>query len=330
MIMGIAKRWFELTSIAFALLIIAGTGPAFSQGSAAKESAPGKSPEAAAEKGSEAKGSAAKTEAAEVMNLIREKASQLKTVKANQTMSMAMMGQEITMTGEIMFAMPDKFRMEMQMPEVPAGKTVVVSNGTTTWTMMPQMNMVQKIDMKKVKEAMGEEFEMPGSGMGPGQSTPNFSNPFAEFKEGSVDYMKSEQVAGTECAVFEAKPEVPENVRGQMEQFMPKSVKIWIGKEDGMLRKQVFMNSQGEQMMEMTFDDITINPEIAEGTFEFTPSADAQVIDMTEMVINMSKSMMGGGEKGGVQPEGSAPKSPGSAPKSGTEDMKSEMEDRGI
>lgn len=289
----------------------------------------------------EGTGSASKAETVDYLAAVKEKAAQIESVKAKQVMTMAMMGQEMEITSRVFFAAPDKSRMETTMEGVPgANNMVVISDGKVTWTHMPSMGMTQKIDMERIKEALGKDHPM-AAGMRPNQSTANFSNPFSAFREDSIRYVTTEAVSGVDCYVFEAELSTPEGMRQAMGKMMPQKVKAWFGKEDGIFRRQVFLNPDGSRMMEMTFSDVEINPELDEGLFTYTPKPDEKVMDMTDMVLRMSAQFgkqAPGAEGSGAKPEGSeakpdegsAPKPEGSEPKSEGSDAGSETLDRGI
>jgi outer membrane lipoprotein-sorting protein len=239
---------------------------------------------------------------------------------------MPMMGQEMKMTSDVVFAAPDKFRMENTMEGMPAGTNIVISDGETVWTHMPTMGMTQKIDIKRVKETLGEDHPL-GAGMSPNQQSANFSDPFGGFAADSIEYLTTEPVGGVDCHVFEATITTPPGMEKAMGMMAPRKAKIWLSKDDGMLRRQILFNSDGTRMMEMTYTDVQINPEVDESLFEYTPKPDENVMDVTEMVLKMSEQF---GKKAPAPEGGETKPDEGSGPKSEGSDTSSETLERGI
>lgn len=270
-------------------------------------------------------GSAPKVKVLDQLETIREKAAQIKSVTATQVMTMDMMGQQMKMASKVFFRAPGFFRMELDMEGMPMAKSIVVSDGSTVWTHMPAANMTQKIDLKQVKAAAGPGAFDAGR-MNLSQQSANFADPFSGFEEGSIKYLAVEPVEGVDCCLFEAELAAPGGMADSMGQMMPRKVNVWLGQDDGMIRKQVFFGVQGNKMMEMTFSDPTLNPPLDDGLFQYTPKPDEKVMDMTDMLVNMYKAMgQGTGSRGGsaAKPEGIAPK-----PEAG--EAKTEVPDRGI
>ena len=217
----------------------------------------------------------------QVLARLKAKVGEVKTVRADLKMTMAIMGQTITMEGTALIATPDKSRMEMSMNlgAIKMDQTIV-SDGTTVWTYQPMLKMAHKIDAKKVAAETGIEQA--------GQQSSDLTKPLAGLVPESVKLVRTETVGGVESYVFEGAPAMP-----KMPQipFKPAKIEVSVGAEDGLLRKSVMFDADGKEMMSQTYDNIEVNVELPEEKFQFTPPEGVQVSDMTEGVLNMLKTM---------------------------------------
>jgi outer membrane lipoprotein-sorting protein len=72
------------------------------------------------------------------------------------------------------------------------------------------------------------------------------------------------------------------------------SVRLFIGKEDGVLQKQEFMDKDGKTFYTEEVSNVKINPEFPPNQFIFNPPQGIEVKDMTEAVLNPLKNQSGG------------------------------------
>lgn len=216
-----------------------------------------------------------------LVTALEAKAAEVKTYRADMTIEMQMMGQSMVSKGEMIFKKPGRTRMEtvMKMGGMEM-KQVNVVDGDTAWTYQPAMNMVTKIDLKKVAEATGNAAGMSGTG--------DVSRPFQPLRPGTVQHLRTDTVGDAEVHVFEGSPQMGGAANTGM---MPAKLQLWVGAADGMVRKTVMLNASGTPMMTQTFTNVRINTEVADTLFEFTPPAGAQVMDMTEGTLNMVRQM---------------------------------------
>ena len=224
-------------------------------------------------------------QAADVVRAIIARGSTVKRYHQRTTMSMNMMGSAMNMDGE-MWMDSGKFRMETTMP--PNQKQIIVSDGKTTYTYMPMMNMVQKMDMERIKAASSGQFK--DAFNDPAAS----ANPLNGMDPKSLKYFGTETLEGEPVYVLEGK------MGGQMEKIkkmvpmMPESAKYWVSTTDGLPRKMVFHNDAGQEMMSQQFKSVVVNPKLDPGLFQFTVPKGAQVMDMTDATINMMSTMNAG------------------------------------
>lgn len=210
------------------------------------------------------------------------KAEAVKTLRADLKMTTSIMGQTMTMEGSVLAAAPDRSRMELTMDlGVMKMDQVVVSDGTTVWTYQPAMKSAHRIDIGKVAAETGIEQT-------PGQQGADLMRPFAGLPPERIDRVRAEQIGDVRAHVFEGTPEVPDLPQIP---FKPAKVELWVGSDDGLLRKVVMFDAQGREMISQVYENIEVDVEVPEDTFRFTPPQGVQVTDMTDSVIEMFKAM---------------------------------------
>ena len=216
-----------------------------------------------------------------VVEAIMERARSVKRYHQKMKMSMSMMGQKQNMDGE-MWMDGDKMYMTMTTPPFDQ-EQIIVSDGKTTYTYMPMMNMVQTMDMDKLREAMGEDAGAMGGPAKIGQAP----DPFDGVDKTTLEFVGVEHLNDEDVYVLEGGfvPAVKE--MQAMNPFAPEAARFWVSQDDGMPRKTIFYNEDGSEMMSQEYQDVVINPEIDPSKFEFEAPEDAQVVDMTDGIINM-------------------------------------------
>ena len=222
----------------------------------------------------------------EIMAEVEDRAATVDSYRADLTMTMEMMGEEMITQGKMVFKKPNRSRMEMVMDMgTMKMKQVVVSNGQTAWTYQPEMKMVTKINLEKIaaetKQGVGK------------QMAGDISKPFQVFQRESISYIRTGKMDGGKVYVFQG---VPKTAEMQQTPFAPAKMEMWIGVDDGLLRKMIMFNEKGKETMSQSYTNIELNMEVADSQFEFTPPEGVQVTDMTEGTLNMIKQMKGAGK----------------------------------
>lgn len=228
---------------------------------------------------------------------IKSKAETVNSYRVNMTMEMDMMGQAMTTETKMAFKKPDKFYMKSEMGIMGGATQEVYFTGDIMWTYMSMTNMAMKMDMKKFKDAAGPD--MPGMGGMAGNR--GITDPFMGHSEDMIEYIEEIDTIEGPAYVFEINMEnfmenlgdkMPPGASGFMN-FLPKEMVVWISADTGLTIKTIMIGKNGATMMEQTYSDFEINPEIDDSIFEFTPPEDAQIMDMTDMAENMMKGMQG-------------------------------------
>ena len=221
---------------------------------------------------------------------IASKTEDIESYRVIMTMEMEAMGQTMTTEQEIAFKKPDKMRMTMKMNMMGGMTQEIYSSGDTTWTYMPMMGMVMKMDMKKFKGAGRDHPGMAGSG--------DIVNLFKHIPEDRIEYIEDKVTSEGLVSVFELKMDFGKRMpRKAAEKSMlaklPKEQVVWINADTGLPVKTITVGKDGNTMMEQTYSDFEINPEIDDAIFEFTPPEGIQVMDMTKGMTNMMEGVLG-------------------------------------
>ena len=121
----------------------------------------------------------------------------------------------------------------------------------------------------------------------------DISRPFKLFEPESISHVRTEEIDGGKACVFRGLPEKSDRKKTF---FSPAQIELWIGADDGVIRKMVFLNEEGTEIMSQSYTNIQLNVEAADSQFEFTPPEGVQVADMTEGTVNMMREMKGEAE----------------------------------
>ena len=217
----------------------------------------------------------------QLMADLKAKAAVVQSYRADMTTILQMMGRNVLMRGGILFKKPNKTRVEMAM-DLGALKMdqIQLSDGKTIWIYQPEMKLAMKIDMEQLVAATNKESA--------GEKTTDLSHPFRCLQPENITHVRTEETDGDTTHVFQGLPEKSEM---QAIPFAPAKIELWIGADDGLLRRMVTFNEEGKEMMSQSYTNIQREVEVPDDQFEFTPPEGTQVVDVTEGTIAMLKQM---------------------------------------
>lgn len=218
----------------------------------------------------------ADNKADEVIKDIESKVSSITSYRADIVMKMEMMGQTMTHGGKMSYKKPDMIRLEIKMDKPMPMTTITVSDGTTSYQYMPEMKMVHKMNLKEIGDTSSTS----------GQNSCDLSKPFNGMIKDTIKYAGEEELDEKKVSVLEGNPITQPGMEIPFQKF-----KVWIGAEDGVLRKMAGFSSDGKEVMSQELKNVELNPAFAEDTFHFTPPEGVQVLDMTESIKSMLESM---------------------------------------
>lgn len=218
---------------------------------------------------------------------IRSKAEGVTSYRVNMTMEMDMMGQTMTTEGQMAFKKPDKFYTKTETNMMGGMTQEMYSSGNIMWTYMPATKTATKMDMTKFIAAGQDTSGMAGSA--------GITDPFKGLSEDMIKYIEEIDTIEGRAYVFEIHmdlgDQMPQDAPGF--QLIPKEMSVWISADTGLPIKTIMIGENGATMMEQSYSDFEINPEIDDSVFEFTPPEGVQIMDMTEMAENMMKGTPG-------------------------------------
>jgi len=219
----------------------------------------------------------------QIIDNLKNKAAVVNSYRANLTMTIETMGQNVVTQGSIVFKKPNKSWKETVMDMGSMGmKQIYVSDGKTSWAYNPKMKIVNKINLEKIDAETKEGAKT--------QRAKDISKPCESFQRESISYVRTEEIDGRKVYIFQGLPRKSEM---SIMPFVPAKIEMWVGVDDGLARKIIVFNEEGKEMICQLYTDIEVNIEVADNQFEFTAEEKVQVIDITEGTINMIKGMKG-------------------------------------
>lgn len=233
----------------------------------------------------------ADTQTEKLMNKVLAKSKNINSYTTDLSMTMKVMEKEMVSTGKLSYKKPGKSHMKMntQIGNMNMEQTVV-SDGKTTWTYQPQMNMAQKIDIGRIVEETGIDITEQHGG--------ELSNALGGLEKDSISYVKTDTINGEEVYIFEGKPK--DSDMGNMP-FTLSKMQLWLSPKDGMPRKVIIFDEGNKQIMSQEYSNMKVNIDIPDSRFEFTPPEGVQIMDMTESTLDMMKQTQGEGQAPRIQ-----------------------------
>jgi outer membrane lipoprotein-sorting protein len=196
-------------------------------------------------------------------------------------MSIRVAGQQMDIAGEMSLA-GRLFRMDLVLQNMGMEQTIL-SDGAKMYTHMAAANMVQVIDLDRLQEELGQDLTEAFGGIDPGQQ----ANPLKNLDPDEVLLVGREDLEGTPTYVLEAGMERAVTAFQGMGALIPATSRFWVSPKDGLPRQAVYYDKAGQQMFSQRFSKVDVTPDFSDDLFSFKPPADAQVMDMTDMIIGM-------------------------------------------
>jgi len=206
----------------------------------------------------------------QILKEIKSAAANIHSYQVNYNLQIDKNGEKVSSIGNIKFREPDKFYMEVELPDLDGMKQLFISNGDILWQYIPEMKMAAKLKLNEVEEEKASKYI---------DTKGDIRNPFGNMKKDSIKFIKEISEDGRKIYVLEAEPkeEVSEEAIVEISK-----AEIWIYAEEGIPKKVFWYNAEDVSVIEQEFKDIQINVEIDENKFNFSPPADVKVIDITE------------------------------------------------
>lgn len=221
----------------------------------------------------------------EILASAAAKISAYKSWQADYVQQMDMLGGKMNLSGHLIARMPNEVRMELTMPIMgQTGQvTVVMGKDNILWedTIIAGKRHVIKMDMAQI-DAAGVSV--------PGADSAGRMNPVAQLDQmrNNFDFrgLPRAELHGQPMHVLEGtwKSNVLASTQVQLVEQLFERMRVYIGQEDGFIHKtEMFAKDSDEVAMAQEFMNIKFNQTYEDTAFKYTPPADIEVMDATEL-----------------------------------------------
>jgi outer membrane lipoprotein-sorting protein len=242
----------------------------------------------------------------EMMDFASSKMATYKTWSADYSQSMSVLGNQMTLKGQVVQKPPHRVWMQLDMPAMgqQGQMTMIMGPDGIMWQVvqMGQRRQIMKMDMNKLSAEAAAKAGMKGNPLDqfdPGKQLEttrtmcDFSPVAARDVDGQPMYVldgvwKQAALTNQEVATVAA---------------MVGKTRMFIGQTDGFVhRLEQYDKSKTNIVVAMEFKNLKFNQDVPDSTFVYQPPAGAQVVDMTPMVGAQIS-----GQEGSATPPPSAP-----------------------
>ncbi|MFH0838683.1 MAG: outer membrane lipoprotein-sorting protein [Candidatus Omnitrophota bacterium] len=219
----------------------------------------------------------------EAIRDVETKYSAITSYKVMYRLEVNSQEQSFTSEGAVFFKTPDKVKMESVVMLNGPAKQTIISNGSLMWVYIPGTSGVSKINLDALRRHFGNNYF--------DYQEPNVCKPFKEVDRDSLKFLGVEQYEGKDVYVFEAAPS-----KNQIAQGLSPAAKVtlWISTDTGLEHKTSITDESGNEIMRHIFKDFVINTPINDYEFEFKPSKDVQISDITNDIQAKMKEIVAG------------------------------------
>ena len=221
-----------------------------------------------------------------LMVAIQEKLKSVKTCETRVRTLLTVEGEQVEILDDIAIQAP----VRMHVTRVLAGRIrqTIVSDGSLLWRYDPEEKIVYRVNAARVYRSTQVEADA---------DQPNPLHPFRALEWKSIRYSATDTLKGEILRVFEAVPEVTLLYADLPEP--PARVRFSVHPEDGLLREMRYYNAQGRELLSRHFETTKTNVTFDEGQFEFVVPAGVHIMDVTDDIIELIRTLKpdrGGGK----------------------------------
>ncbi|HTS18711.1 MAG TPA: hypothetical protein VMP11_14145 [Verrucomicrobiae bacterium] len=224
----------------------------------------------------------------QVLDFSESKTAAYKSWTADYNQSMSMFGARMEVKGSVAQKAPHRVWMQLDMPIMGqhSEMTMVMGQDGVMWQVMKMgsQQQIMKMDMNKVGSNALAQAGVQGNPLDQFDPAKQLVNTKAmcDFTMGA-----SSDLDGQPMYVLDGKfkPATLSNPQlASMASTIGKT-RIFIGQNDGFVhRLEQYDKSQTNLVMAMEFKNIKFNPDVPDSTFVYQPPANAQVMDLTQMI----------------------------------------------
>ena len=174
-------------------------------------------------------------------------------------------GKTSVIKGQAKFKWPNLYWQENQHPTKNGFRIgLIISNGKIQWNYMPSLNFAFKYDLNALDEDAREK----------GWIAADY------FEEDSIQFLGREQMGKEEMYVFVG----TQSALRRPEHFKhPGKARVYFSVKDGLPRKIVSYDHQGQETGSQTFSNIRKDASISAKDFEFTPPEGTRVHEVKDV-----------------------------------------------
>ncbi len=195
-----------------------------------------------------------------VIKRISELAKSAKAYTADFKIVTKTNGSEKETQGHLTFKWPNMVREEHRLSGENSENELIVSNGRVKWIYIPRAKLAYKYNLE---EQVGNSPEISDSFM-------TYINPKL------VQYVGNSVMGQDAVHILETKPDA----QHEMGLIPSESGKLFVGVQDGLLRKVVIYDAEKQEIYSQTFWNVKSDPSISSEQFEFLPPKDVFIHEM--------------------------------------------------
>lgn len=200
----------------------------------------------------------------EILERISRLAKATGSYRANSTVITRRKGQSRTTVGQFKRQWPNKSYLEIRDANNGQLMGYSISDGKVRWNYMPFANLALKYELQELDKDAQKKGWSSAAGV----------------DEDSLEYLGEEQLALEQVYVLKGSHSELEKLNNPDN---PEEVKVFVGVNDGIIRKVITYNSDGHEISSQTFSNIQIDHSISDKDFEFVPPEGTKIQEVRDI-----------------------------------------------
>ena len=242
----------------------------------------------------------------QIIDFAESKSAAYKSWSADYAQSMSMFGNHMEVSGAVVQKPPHRVWMQLDMPIMGqhSQMTMVLGPDGVMWQVMKMgtQQQIMKMDMNKLGSNVLAQAGMQGNPVDQFDPAKQLETTkgMCDFRVGATKELEGQPMYILEGAL---KPAALTNQQMATLATMVGRTRVFIGQTDGFVhRLEQYDKSLTNLVMAMAFKNLKFNQDVADSTFVYHPPPDAQVMDMTQMMLQHSQTQGEDGAAPGSQP----------------------------
>lgn len=229
----------------------------------------------------------------QIIDFAESKTAAYKSWSADYTQSMSMFGTRMEVNGTVVQKPPHRVWMQLDMPIMGqhSQMTMVLGQDGVMWQVMKMgtQQQIMKMDINKLGTNALAQAGVPGNPVDQFDPAKQLETTkgMCDLNVGAADKLDGQPMYVLEGAL---KPSALTNPQMATMAAMVGKTRVFVGQTDGFVhRLEQYDKSRTNMVMAMEFKNLKFNQEVADSTFVYHPPPDAQVVDMTQMMLQRSQ-----------------------------------------